>query len=111
MIWAAACFLAFAAPAPAVLMVDQPVTVVVKVPERIREADEVVLRMEGIIVRRNAPATWNVFWEMPDANGRSSVDDVHFAGYVSLPANSALRAVKPINTRVAIAGSGNRGDS
>jgi hypothetical protein len=102
MIWATACFLALAANAPpaALVMVDQPVTVAVDVPEKARHAKVVFLRLEGVVMRRDAPAVWNIFWEMPEANVQTSVDDVHFAGYVTSVANSGLRDPKPVNFTV-----------
>lgn len=97
MLWATACLLALAASAPVVVMVDQPVTVAIAVPERVRHSEVVLLRLEGVVMRRNAPAMWNVFWEMPDAKVQTSVDDLHFVGYVASPANPALRDAKPAN--------------
>jgi hypothetical protein len=55
------------------------------------------LRLEGVIVRRTAPAVWNVFWDMPEANAQSSVDDIHFAGYLTSLPNSAIRDPRPAN--------------
>jgi hypothetical protein len=83
MLWAAAGFFAL------LVMVDRPVSVVVAVPESLRHAESVSLRMEGVVMRRDAPATWNVFWDRQD--------DAHFVGYVSSPANSSLRDPKPAN--------------
>ncbi len=84
MFWATAGFLAV------LVIVDQPVSVVVAVPETLRRAESVSLRMEGVVMRRNAPATWNVFWD-------SKQDDAHLVGYISSPANSGLRDPKPAN--------------
>jgi hypothetical protein len=97
MVRATAWFLALAASLPLAVMVDKPVTVSVAVPERVRHSKVVLLRIEGVSMRRDAPATWNVFWGMPDASAQASVDDVHFVGYVASPANSALRNPKPAN--------------
>jgi hypothetical protein len=97
MVWATACLLALAAAAPAVVMVDKPVTAAVDVPEKVRHAKIVFLRMEGVIVRRNAPAVWNVFWDLPEANAATSVDDMHFAGYLTSLTNSAIREPHPAN--------------
>lgn len=79
MLWAAALL----------VMVSQPVTVEVPVPEAARHATSVLLHMEGVVMRRDAPASWNVFWDKQDA--------AHLVGYVSSPANSALRDPKPAN--------------
>jgi len=57
----------------------------------------VLLRLEGVIVRRDAPALWNVFWEMPGANAQTSVDDIHFLGYLTSLPNSAARDPKAVN--------------
>jgi len=84
MIWGAAGLLALA-----VVIVDQPVTLVVSVPEQARRTQTVLLRMEGVVMRRNAPALWNVFWEKQD--------DAQLVGYVSSPANFALHDSKPAN--------------
>ena len=97
MVWATACFFALAAAAPVVVMVDKPVTAAVEAPARVRHAKIVFLRMEGVIVRRNAPAVWNVFWDLPEANAATSVDDIHFAGYLTSLPNSALRDPHPAN--------------
>lgn len=70
-----------------VVMVAQPVSVVVPVPEEARRSRSVLLLMEGVVMRRDEPATWNVFWEKQD--------NAHLVGYVSSPANSALRDPKP----------------
>jgi hypothetical protein len=83
MLWAPAGLLAL------VVMVDQPVSVMVPVPEFVRHAETAVLRMEGVMMRRNAPAMWNVYWDKRD--------EAHLVGYVSSPANSALRDPKPAN--------------
>ncbi len=72
-----------------VVMVAQPVSVVVRVPEELRSAKSVLLRLEGVVMRRDAPATWNVFWEKQDG--------AHLVGYISSPANSAQRNPKPAN--------------
>jgi hypothetical protein len=99
MLWATACFLALAvnSPAPAVVMLGQPVTVTVAVPESLRRSALIVLHLKGVVVKRNAPALWNIFWEMPLANAQTSVDNPHFVGYVTSPANSAARDPKPAN--------------
>jgi hypothetical protein len=98
MAWATACFFAMAAAsAPAVVMIDKPVTAAVSVPEKTRHAKVVLLKLEGVVMRRNAPAMWNVFWEMPGATPQTSVDDVRFVGYVTSPANAAVRDPKPAN--------------
>jgi hypothetical protein len=97
MVWASACFLALAAFAPVIVMVNKPVTAAVEVPERVRHSKMVFLRMEGVIVRRNAPAVWNVFWDLPEANAATAVDDIHFAGYLTSLPNSALREPHPTN--------------
>jgi hypothetical protein len=93
MAWAIACFFALAA----VVMVDKPITVTVPVPEKLRESKTAVLQLQGVVMRRNAPAVWNVFWEMPGANAQTSVDSAHFAGYITSLANSAARAAQPAN--------------
>ena len=97
MVWATACFLALTALAAAVVMVDKPVTVSVVVPERVRHSKVILLQLEGVLIRRSAPAVWNVFWEMPDATAETPVDNPHFAGYVTSVANSATRDAKPAN--------------
>jgi hypothetical protein len=97
MAWVLACFLALAASAAAVVMMDKPVTVAVDVPAGVRHSKVILLQIEGVTMRRNAPAVWNVFWEMPDADVKTSVDDAHFAGYVTSVANSAAHEVKPAN--------------
>jgi hypothetical protein len=83
MLWVTAGFFAL------LVMVDRPISVVVAVPESLHHAESVSLRMEGVVMRRNAPATWNVFWDRQD--------DAHLVGYVSSPANSGLRNPKPAN--------------
>jgi len=93
MAWPIACFFALAA----VVMVDKPVTVAVPVPEKMRESKIVLLQLQGVVMRRNAPAVWNVFWEMPSADAQTSVDIAHFAGYVTSLANSAARSAQPAN--------------
>ena len=75
-----------------VVMVAQPVSIVVPVPEGVRHAATVTLRMEGVIMRRDAPATWNVFWEKQD--------EAHLIGYISSPANAGARDPKPANFRL-----------
>ena len=99
MLWATACLLALAANVPpaAVVMVDKPVTVAVEVPVKVRHSEVVFLRLLGVVMRRNGPAVWNIFWEMPEATAQTSVDDVHFAGYVASPANSVAHDPKPAN--------------
>jgi hypothetical protein len=97
MAWVPACFLALAASAAAVVMTDKPVTAAVAVPERVRHSKVILLQLEGVTMRRNAPAVWNVFWELQDANVETSVDNAHFAGYVTSIPNSAARDVKPVN--------------
>ena len=92
--WAAAVLFALAAATPVVVMVDKPVTVSVAVPEQVRQAKAVILRIEGVVMRRNAPANWNVFWE--------TANDAHLVGYVSSPANSALRDPKPANFNLSL---------
>ncbi len=92
--WAIAYFVAFA---PVAVMVDKPVTVTVAIPDQVRHAGSVLLKLEGVVVRRDAPAVWNVFWDMPQATAQTSVNDIHFAGYVTSLANSALRDPKPAN--------------
>ena len=89
MIWAAAGFLAMATALPSVVMVDRPVTVVVPVPDTARQEKVVLLRMAGVIMRRDAPAMWNVFWEKQD--------EAHLIGYISSPANTAARNPRPAN--------------
>jgi hypothetical protein len=96
MLRATACFLALAATAP-VVMIDKPVTAAVEASEKVRHSKLILLRLEGVIVRRNAPAVWNVFWDMPEANAQSSVDDIHFAGYLTSLPNSAIRDPRPAN--------------
>jgi hypothetical protein len=93
MFWATACSLALAA----IVMIDKPVTATVDAPEKVRHSQIVLLRLEGVIVRRNAPAVWNVFWEMPDADAQTSVDDIHFLGYLTSLPNSAAHEPKPVN--------------
>jgi hypothetical protein len=83
MVWAMAGFLA------SLVILDRPVSIAVAVTEPVRHAQTVLLRMEGVVMRRNAPAMWNVFWEKQDA--------AHLVGYISSPANSALRDPKPAN--------------
>ena len=84
MIWAAAGFIAVV-----VMTAQQPVSVAVTIPERVRHAQTVLLRMEGVVMRRDAPAEWNVFWEKQD--------EAHLVGYVSSPANAGWRDPKPAN--------------
>ncbi len=69
--------------------VQEPVSVTVGVPPEVRHAPTVLLRMEGVVMRRDAPALWNVYWD--------KVDEAHLVGYVSSPANAALRAAKSAN--------------
>jgi hypothetical protein len=88
MLWAAACFFAMA---PVAVIDDKPVTVPVAIPEAVRHAKVVMLRIDGVVMRRRGPLVWNVFWDMPGADAHTSVDDVHFAGYVASPANSGVR--------------------
>jgi hypothetical protein len=97
MLWATACFLALSANLPVAVMVDKPVTIDLAVPEQLRHSKNVLLRLEGVVMRRDAPAKWNVFWDMPEANAQTSVDNVHFVGYIASPANSAVRDAKPAN--------------
>jgi hypothetical protein len=97
MFCATACFLALAASAPVVVMVDKPVTTAVEAPEKVRHSNIVLLRLEGVIVRRNAPAVWNVFWDLPEADAQTSVNDPHFAGYLTSLPNSAARNPRPAN--------------
>ena len=68
---------------------QQPVTATVSIPEKVKHAETVVLRMEGVVMRRDKPAAWNVYWE--------SKDEAHLVGYVSSPANTALRDPKQAN--------------
>ncbi len=97
MFWAAACFLALAASGAAIVMIDKPVTAAVEASEKVRHSKIVLLRLERVIVRRDAPAIWNVFWNMPEANAQTSVDDPHFVGYLTSLPNSAIRDPKPVN--------------
>ena len=98
MAWAIACFFALAAATdPVAVLLDQPVTATLAVPEQARHAKVVLLRLEGVLMRRDAPARWNVFWDMPEATMQTSLDDVHFVGYVASPATSARRDAKPAN--------------
>jgi len=97
MLWASATCLALAAVMPVAVMVDHPVTATVAVPESVQHAEAALLRLEGVIMRRNVPVRWNIFWEFPKADSQTSVENVHFAGYISSPANSALRDPKPAN--------------
>jgi len=92
MIWA------IAAPLFAlVLMVDRPVIVSVSVPEPVRQAQAVLLRMEGVTMKRDAPANWNVFWELPKADAQTLVENMHFVGSIHSPANTSLRDPRPAN--------------
>jgi hypothetical protein len=93
MFWAAPFFIALAA----IVMIDKPVTATVEASEKVRHSKVVLLRLEGVIVRRNAPAIWNVFWDLPEANAQTSVDDLHFVGYLTSLPNSAARDPKPVN--------------
>jgi hypothetical protein len=95
MAWPAATYLFALAASAAVVMIDKPVTVEMIVPEAVRHSKIVLLQLEEVLVRRNAPAVWNVFWDMPEANAQSSVNGVHFVGYIALVANSANRDPKP----------------
>lgn len=97
MLWALPCCLALMAVMPVAVMVDKPVTVTVAVPEPSRHAEAVLLRLEGVTMRRNVPVTWNIFWELPKADARTSLNNIHFAGFISSPANSALRDPKPVS--------------
>ena len=90
MAMAAACFLLL-------VMVNKPVTVSLPIPEAARTAKVLILHLEGVIVKRNAPAVWNVFWEWPQAAARTSVDNVHFAGYITSLPNAAAKNPKPAN--------------
>ncbi len=95
MVWpAAACLLGLAA-LPLAVLVDQPVTITVAVPEPVRHAQAVILRLQGVVMRRDAPANWNVFWDLSKA--ATSVEDLHFVGSIHSPANTALRDPKPAN--------------
>ncbi len=89
--------LALAASAAAIVMIDKPVTAAVEASEKVRHSKIVLLRLERVIVRRDAPAIWNVFWDMPEANAQTSVDDPHFLGYLTSLPNSASRDPKPVN--------------
>lgn len=71
------------------LNLQEPVSVTVSVPEKAKQAETVLLRMEGVAMQRNAPALWNVYWDQ--------TDEAHLVGYVSSPANAALRHPKPAN--------------
>jgi hypothetical protein len=97
MAWATACFFVLAAFAAAVVMVDKPVTVAVPVPEKVRQSKVVLLQLEGVLVRRNAPAVWNVFWDLAAADAETSVDNKHFAGYITSLPNSGARGSQPAN--------------
>ena len=97
MAWAIACFFVLAAFAPAVAILDKPVTAIVPVPEKARQSKIVLLQLEGVLIRRNAPAVWNVFWDMPTADAQTSVDNIHFAGYITSLPNSAARTSQPAN--------------
>ena len=79
------------------VMVNQPVVVTVPVPEPARHAQAVLLRMQGVIMKRDAPANWNVFWEFPKADAQTPVENMHFVGSIHSPANSGLREAKPAN--------------
>jgi hypothetical protein len=68
---------------------QEPVSVTVNVPQEVKHGQTVLLRMEGVVMRRDAPALWNVYW--------NRVDEAHLVGYVSSPANAAARTVKPAN--------------
>ena len=83
--------------APVAVMVDKPVTIAVATPEPVRHAKTVLLRIEGVVARRDVPWLWNVFWDLPEADAQTSVENIHFVGYVALPANSALRDPRPAN--------------
>ena len=92
MVWA------MAAPLLAlVVMVDQPVIVKIPVPEPVRHSQAVLLRMQGVIMKRDAPANWNVFWEYPKADAQTPLDNMHFVGSIHSPANTSLRDPKPAN--------------
>jgi len=100
MMWAISFVLALSSNSPppaAVVMKDEPVTAAVYVPAQARHAKLVSLRLEGVVMKRNAAALWNIFWNMPNANAQTPVTDEHFAGYVASPANSAMRDPKPAN--------------
>jgi hypothetical protein len=97
MFWGTACSLALAASAAAVVMIDKPVTATVEASEKVRDSKIVLLRLEGVVVKRNAPAIWNVFWDMPEANAQTSVNDIHFVGYLTSLPNSATRDPRPVN--------------
>ena len=68
---------------------QRPVSVMVSIPQAVKQAETVVLRMEGVVMRREKPAMWNVYWE--------KADEAHLVGYVSSPANTATREPKPAN--------------
>ena len=99
MMWSIALMLALGSnpPPAAIVMKDEPVMFSLNVPEHVRHAKVVSLRMETVVMKRNAAAVWNIFWNMPNANAQTPVTNEHFAGYIASPANSALRDPKPAN--------------
>ena len=100
MVWAIAYLMALANAPPAIVLIDKPVTVAMDVPEPARRSEVLFLKLEGVVAQRSAPVMWNVFWNMPEANAQTSVDNEHFVGYIASPANSAVRHPKPANYTV-----------
>jgi len=78
-----------------VMLVDKPVTVKVAVPESVRKAENIVLQLAQVTTPKETSATWNMFVELPDADGRTPVESPNFAGYVTTVPNPTARSNPP----------------
>ena len=79
---------AFALQSRAVTLEGQPVTVSVSIPS-LTAKSQPVLKLEGVQTSPGQGAIIRVFVGLPEAGPATSVDNEHFAGYVTLLAHSA----------------------
>lgn len=101
-VFAAALALRAAGPL-SVTLIDKPLTVAVAVPKTARRAQALLIQLEQVIRPKTVPVSINLFVEMPTANAKTSVDDPHFAGYVTALANPSPNA-KPVGFTIQVAG-------
>lgn len=72
--------------APAVQFRDKPATVRIAVPAAAKKSRVILLQLRGVVIPAEAQASWHVFCDNPEADGRTSVDHPSFCGTVNVMA-------------------------
>ena len=75
--------------APAVQFREKPATVRIAVPAAAKKSRILLLQLRGVVIPAEAQASWHVFCDNPEADGRTSVDDPSFCGSVNVLAYGA----------------------